>query len=354
MNKISLLFVAILMSLVFFSCSSIRIIEIETYNPSVITFPSEVKTIMIVNNSAQQSDDAGHRYMSKTKGDSLISASADSTAYKFCMSLGKAIAESPLFVDVRFCEDTLRRDSLFYNIKPFTVNDVDQFCNDYGVDALITLDKIFFNTIYLDKDMAVVYGDVVNVEISGELRLLWPGQKEVYTVPFLDSLSWVLEDGGFFIDNITKELLRRSDIKSAMLYISEHVGNRVHTSFVPHWSEDKRWFYTSLSSEWKSGSVYAGAVKWAEAQKIWEPLYNKAENWKKKARLSSNLALCNEMTGNFEKASEYAKISYDLFKEHDVEGSSYTSIQKLYIEVLDKRKQDDVLLSKQLQEVVNQ
>ena len=289
--------------------------------------------------------------MSNTKGDSLISVSADSTAYTFCMSLGKAIAESPLFVDVRICEDTLRRDSLFYDIKPLTVDDVNFFCNEYGVDALITLDKIFFNTTYYDKDMAFINGNVINVEISGELRALWPGQKEAYKIPFRDSLTWVVDDVEYFYDNNIKEMLIQNDLRATLLYISEYVGSKIHASVVPFWSEDKRWYYKSMSSEWKYGTVCAAAEKWEEAEKRWEPLYNKTEKWKHKARLSSNLALCNEMKGNFDKAAEYAEISYNLFKEHDKEGSPSISLQKAYIEVIEKRKQEDILLSKQLREV---
>jgi hypothetical protein len=336
------------MSLVFNSCRSMRVIEIETYNPSAITFPSEVKTIMIVNNSAQQPDNEGHHFMSKRNGDSLISVSADSMAYFFCMSLGKAIAESPLFADVKICEDTLRFDSLFYYIEPFTVDDVITFCNEYGVDAFVSLDKLFFKTTYLDNEMVFFAGDAVNVKISGELRVLWPGQTESYKVPFADSLSWILDNGGYIGDYImNKDVV----LKLAMKELSELIGYKIHTSIVPHWTTDNRWYYTSISSDWKGGTVYAAAEKWAEAEKIWEPLYNKANKWKRKARLSSNLALCNEMKGDFNKATEYAVISYNMHIEHDKEGSSFIPLQKAYIETLEKRKLADSLLTKQLKEI---
>ena len=347
MNKICFLFVAILMSLVFFSCRSMRVIEIETYNPSVITFPSDVKTIMIVNNSAQQSADQGHHFVSKKNSDSLLYVSSDSMAYFFCMSLGKTIAESPLFADVRICEDTLRFDSIFYYVNPLTIDEVKIICNEYGVDALISLDKLFFNSTYFDKEYVFITGDAVNVEVSGELRVLWLGQKESYKVPFLDSLSWIIDNGGYYNNHIIKDVI----INSAMKDLSENVGYKVHTSIVPHWSTDNRWYYTNISSAWKNGSVYAAAKKWTEAEKIWEPLYDKTNNWKQKARLSSNLALCNEIKGDFEKATEYAVISYNLLKEHDKEDSSFTPLQKSYIETLEKRKLADSLLSKQLQEV---
>ena len=349
MNKLLFHFVILLMSLVFFSCSPMRFFEIETYNPSGVTFPPEVKTVMIVNNSAQQPDDAGHRYMSNTKGESSLSISADSTAYTFCMSLGKAIAESPLFADVRICEDTLRIDSFFYNIKSFNTYDVRSICSDYSVDALITLDKIFFNTVFYDRDMSIINMNTASIEISGEMRAFWPGQKEVYKVPFEDTLSWFIE-GNLDYENTIKEDLIKKYIRSGMLYIADYVGYDAHIGFVPHWSEDNRWYYTNVSSEWRVGTAYAVSEKWKEAAEAWEALYGKAKNWKHKARLSSNIALCNEMMGNFGKAVEYAEISYDLYKENDKADSSFVSLQKTYIETLNKRKRADAILSKQLNE----
>jgi hypothetical protein len=304
---------------------------------------------MIVNNSAQQPDGIGHLYMSNTKSDSLLSVSADSTAYLFCLSLGKAIAESPVFFDVRMCDDTLRRDSLFHNVRPFSVNDVNSFCDDYDVDAIITLDKLFITTVFYDKNfIGNVAGGAVTAEISGELRALWPGQKNVYTVPFADSLAWLLE--GNYFPGIITEVLTEPDVRFAMLHLSEFVGQKVHPSFIPHWSSDKRWYFTNLSSEWKVGSVYAAAEKWPEAADAWESLYAKAKNVKQKARLASNLALCNEMTGNFEKAVVYAETSYELFKEIENEDGSFTKLQKSYINILKTRKEADSILSKQLHE----
>ena len=301
---------------------------------------------MIVDNSAQQPDNIGHRYISSTNGDSLSSVSADSTAYVLCMSLGRAIAESSLFHDVRICEDTLRRDSLFYNTKPFNSADVKSFCDDYRVDDLITLDKLFFKTVFNENINNDPSDNRISAEISGELRLLWPEQKEAYTIPFTDSLTWHLNGMMYLVVNAVS----KSNVRSAMLYLSNFVGYEMHTNFVPHWSNDARWYYTNFSSEWKTGSVYAAAKKWTEAAEVWVPLYEKVTQWKQKARLSSNIALCNEMIGDFEKAVEYAEISHNLFKENDKKNSQYIRMQDIYVNALKKRKSNDEILSKQLRE----
>lgn len=348
MKRTCLLFMIVSISFLLFSCHSYRFIGVEAYNPAAITFPPEVKTVMIVNNSAQQPDEVGHRFYSFTKGDSLLSVSTDSMAYRFCMSLARAIAKSPLFDDVRICEDTLRRDSLFYNSVPLTAADVVSFCDDYGVDALITLDKLFFNTVFYETDMAnFIIGNGIRADITGELRVLWPGQKSIYSIPFTDSV-WLVNEN--FLNGEVVEVLSIPDVGQAIQDLSDYTGEQIHAHFVPYWTDDKRWFYTSISSRWKQATVYAAGGNWEAAAKIWEPLFTKAKKWKPKASLASNLALCYEMTGDFNKAVEYAEISYGLFKESVGERSAYTIRQKSYLEVLKKRVIADQVLSEQLRE----
>ena len=350
MKKVSLLFVTILVSSLFFSCRSLRVIDIETYNPSAITFPPEIKTIMIVNNSAQQPDHVGHRFVSNSKNDSILFVSTDSLAYIFCKSLGKAIAESPVFYDVRLCEDTLRWDSLYYNTTQFTSDEAISFCADYGVDALVSLDKLFFTTVFQDNAMTKFNfaNKIISIQITGEVRVFWPGQKDVYVIPFVDSLSWRFDERDYL--KYILEGISETEIRFSMLYASDITGQKMQVNFVPFWSEEHRWYYTNITSEWKQGTAFAAAEKWEDAVEIWEPLFLKLKKWKQKARLASNIALCNEMTGNFKKAIEYAEISYGLFKEYDYENSSYTSIQDNYINILKKRMEAEKALSEQLRE----
>ena len=349
MKRKYLLFTAIITSFLFFSCQSFRVIDIETYNPSAITFPPEIKTVMIINNSAQQPDNIGHRYASNLKSDSVLSISADSSAYIFCKALGKSMVESTIFDDVRMCEDTLRRDSLFYDVKPFSARKVRALCDDYGVDGIISLDKLFFSTVYHESMTNSTSSLMVTLkmQISGEVRVFWPGQKEALVVPFIDSLSWY-DESDFFNEIIVA--LQRSEFSNVLLYFSEYTGQNMHINFVPFWAQEKRWYYTAFTSEWKRGTAYAAAEKWENAAEVWEPLYGKMNKWKQKAQLASNLAVCYEITGDFKKAVEYAEISHKLFKENDIENSPYTTIQNNYIELLKKRIDSDKILMKQLNE----
>jgi tetratricopeptide (TPR) repeat protein len=337
-----------LMSL-FVSCISVRSIEIETYNPAAITFPDGIKTVMIVNNSAQQPDGVGHRYMHNGKDDSTVAVSADSLAYGFCRRLGEYVAESPVFGDVRLCRDTLRRDSVFYEKRTFSASEVQAFCDDYGVDALILLENFVFLTEAREERInSYTFESSIRVNLFGELRAMWPGQKEVYTFPFSDSIKWLWPSDFYF--NPYEAAITASDVREAMLCLSEIVAGKMHVNFAPYWSMDSRWYYTSAFSDWKRGAAHAAAGKWSEAGELWDAILRRTSKWDYKARLFSNLSLCHEIGGDFEKATGYAEQSYRLFEENAGADDAYTKLQKRYLEILKERTERDKTLSGQLRE----
>ena len=333
------------------SCQSYRTIGIETYNPSVVTFPPEITTVMIVNNAAQQPDDFGHVFYNLIKPDTTtsFSLSVDSMAYLFCMALGKEMSESPIFDDVRLCEDTLRFDSLFYISKPLTLKEFEALCDEYDVDAIISLDKLYFtSTLQLSSSVLRSQSDFLKVNVFGEMRAFCMGKQVATLFNFMDSISWTPFDLGLFL--YEKEEITSDDIVHVMRYLSEETGRKMHGYFVPFWSEAERWYYTHFTSEWKRASVYAAAGKWQEAANEWQALYDRTKNGKQKAFLASNLALYHEVTGDFSKAIAYAEIADAFFTKNSPEDDNIRIMQREYLELLKKRLEDNKTLTKQLRE----
>jgi len=345
-------FVGLWMALLLGSCSPMRWISVETYVPAILTMPPEVKTVMIVNNAAQQPDRMGHRIVLNNTKDSLVAFSVDSMAYRFCVELGKLIATSTVFDDVRMCEDTLRTDSVFFAKRIFTPEQVKRMYADYGVDALISLDNFFIlSEAYQKMRYERAYGKAIRLDISGELRVFWSGQTEVQVIPFADSLFWYWSDYYDFDTMYATEVASDPDVYESIRILSEHIIEKLSTYFVPFWSAENRWYYTGITSAWKQGAAYAGKNQWDNAFKTWEPLYNSRLKWKQQAQMASNLALYYEMKGNFDKAGEYAEIAYKLMKEQiKDEKDSVLKLQQAYVGILKKRAENDVVLSKQLRE----
>ena len=340
MNSSSLDYsVSLLLFALCFSCVSYKTIEIGTYNSASITFPPEARTIMIVNNAAQQPDNSIIQDLDETAKEPTLSLSADSLAYLFCLSLGKAIAESPVFDDVLLCEDTLRRDSVFLISRPFTPKYMDFFCDEHDVDALITLDKLYFRTYF--------NWGLLTVIITGELKALCRGYQTALSIPFTDSLLWVTEETIYFndINEFTAE-----DLQFCLRYLTEYSGEEMHKHFVPYWENDKRWFYTNITSDWKRATSYAIVENWEAAANEWRHIFDKAKKWKQKVMLASNLALYYEIKGDFQKALEYARIADSLSKEFAEEDNPLNVRQQSYLEKLTKRAENEETLSLQLRE----
>jgi hypothetical protein len=338
--KNAVLFIAVILSFILLTgCDSYRVVQIEVYNPGIITFPPGVKDILILNNSAQQPDNIGHRVSLLGMKDTVISASADSTAYHFCMSLGNEIADSPLFGDVRVSEDTLRYDSVFYERKYFDKYDISKLLSLYNVDAVISLDRLMFNSIVGNTsyyDGYYLYNIELFVGVAGEVSAYIPN--ESYSLPFKDSAAWVLED------------FKTVDLEHGMKYISADVGKKMAKNFVPYWTQDNRWYYVDFSSSWRRAAAYAYNSKWTEAYYEWNRILENTDKGKSKARLYANMALGKEMEGDFESAYSFAEKSYELFLSIAGEDDSFTKLQKVYIDVLKKRIESDKILTRQLDE----
>ncbi len=307
---------------------------------------------MIVNNTVQQPDNYGHTIQSnRLQPNSFAALSADSLAYFFSLSLGKAMTESPLFDDVRLCDDTLRHDSLFLFKQPLQMNDVAALCDEYEVDALISLDKLlFYSSILLSHDQNAVNWVFFKIFITGELRAVCPGYRLSYTVPFVDSLSRYFSIIDYKDEFGIITYISFEDIRESMRYLAETTGYNLRVHFTPFWTDDKRWLYTSVLSDWKRATSYALADRWEAAADEWLPLFAKEKRWKHKARLASNLALYYEVTGNFSKAIEFAERAHTILKAHRPVDDIYREKQHDYLEILKKRAEDDHILTEQLRE----
>ena len=95
-------------------------------------------------------------------------------------------------------------------------------------------------------------------------------------------------------------------------------------------------------------SVYV--KNWKSAIQLWETEYNKTKSTRIQAQAANNIAIGYEITGDLDKALDYAtKSFYSLSKMTIVD---YDSIIRLsdYIQELTQRKKDLDILKKQLGE----
>ncbi|MDR1332478.1 MAG: DUF6340 family protein [Tannerella sp.] len=342
MQKMKYLPLALLLS-VLSSCSSVRYMSVETYNPADVTFPQAVRRILIVDNALVPSQVPFKADISQ-KTDTVMIASGD-VATVFCRALGEMMVESPCFEDVLLYDGRFRTDSLQWRDAMLTPAEVSRLCDGQDVDAVVSLDRLLFgmNESIQSVDDDGSAGLFLDVTVSGTLRTYLPGRRAPLDVAYLSDTIYSCIVPGLF-DPFTPE-----DIRHALTAAFEGLAEKYHTRFVPHWSEDVRWYYVSHAARSKEAAAYMAAGRWTHAAAVWSPLYDAAASQEKKARIASNLALCCEMSGDFPKALEWAELACRHLTGNPDANERMLKLQQGYLAVLAYR----IMAEKKLKEQVN-
>lgn len=320
---------------------------IETHNPAEITYPDHISRILIVNNTVPQPPDVGYELYLLGKQKDTCRANADSAAWDACRTLGKVIANTDYFEDVLLYDFPVRTDKTFLADGRMTAEKVRELCEETGTDAIISFDRLLFN---MRKDIDALSDGFlqgkIKVEIGGVVRTYLPGR----TVPLT---SVIVNDSVMFNEyagSIELLNLYLPFPDDALRTAGNYMGASLYSTFVPYWEEERRWYYTGAGSRWKEASAYASSGKWAEALESWNTLYTKSSNKKAKAKLASNMALGEEMSGHLDKAESWAVISRDFFKETEGDDAANTKLLNAYATVLQQRIQNDKKLDVQFGE----
>lgn len=343
--KINIVFLLFL----FVACSPVRYIGIETYNPSGISFPREVREILIVNNAVPQPEVPYETSLAAKKTDTVTIA-ADSALWDFCRTLGLGIAEATYFEDVRLLEKGYRKDHYFFSDRQLTTDDVALLCREHQVDAIISLDRLLFqlNETFQHTLEFNVEG-WIDVEVSGVLRVYLPDRDTPLTsILIADTLFPQLRYDGNMLDFSAAF----ADADELVREAAQIVAERSLINFIPYWSEDARWYYVSSNAKWKEAAAYANSDKWSQAYTVWKQLYDDTKDsaWQSKARLASNMALSCELTGDFSKALYWATDACRLLQDQAAEDDRYVKLQKKYVDVLQYRILSDKRLHLQVGE----
>jgi len=330
------------------ACSNIRYLGIETYDPAEITYPPGLRQMLIVNNASPQSPDTGYEFTLLGIPQDSCRAQADSALFDACRSLGTALAESNYFDDVRLFEERTRQDETSYADIRLDRETVEDLCQETGADAIISFDRLLFDmkkNIRSFADEGYVSGSI-SIDITGTARSYLPGRDApLIAVLVSDSLLWT--EWGLNIDHLNTLLPTPDD---ALRIAANYIGAKIYPAFVPHWTNETRWFYTGIGARWKEATAYADNSKWENALERWQYIHTRATRWKEKARSASNLALAFELTGHLDKALEQASLAHRLFEQNNGEDDDFTRLQQLYVEALKKRIENDNKLNLQIGE----
>ncbi len=294
------------------SCAGIRYMSIETREPAQITLPSNVRTVLVVNNVAEQPEDIGHTIKKLGKNEiEKIKASADSVAIYYTEALSQFLGEEEYFDDVLYDSRMLRRDNNFWLEQPLLPEVMIEMRNESGADAIISLDKLIMQTNRTDHfyQEGYIYGEMKG-SIQSIMRVYLPTMDgQIPSVQYNDSLKWEgydIRDGRAYAELVlpTQE--------EAMKELAVYAAEKMTKVFSPHWEFQERWLYTSVKSTMREADLYAKNNQWTEALALWEPQYDRERSKTNKAKIAHNIAVGYEMLNEMETAVQWADMAHEL------------------------------------------
>lgn len=327
-------------ALVFTSCATPRMFTtLDLLRPAEVTFEPGVKNVLIVNNSVAQPYNNLKNVGSSKKSETI---KFDSAALFCNASLRESLEAKEFFNEVKMAPTNQNKTDDYYKITPLEKGKVKHLCEQYNVDALISLDHIQTSDQvgeYYDNYSIV---NAMDIKVNTTWSIHYPNNTASTHKQFTDEFSWE--------EPKSKDLPNRYDALVDACILS---GSNVAERMIPRWEKQDRYFFTPKKPLMEQAMDSVKTRNWKAAVSLWKQAMNQTKNFNTKFQASNNIAIAYEILGDIDNAFLYCEQAINYYP--------YVIILNLYnnnhiFELLDYydflkiRKEEIALISKQLSE----
>lgn len=329
------------------SCTKLLYTSLDVLRPAKVAFNSDVNNVLIINNTVPQPADLGHITQFAFEEGKKETLNTDSLSI-FCLgALKEDIDSKNFFASVQLSPNSINTSTDFGSANYISDEAVQALCNSTQSDAIISLDKIKVKDEITEVFDALTNSYVSTLELNFESywSLHYPNKDEFYALQFKDTVYWEAESN--YRKKGIKVLPKREDaLVDGALYVGQKTVNRL----VPYWEKVDRYFFNPNKKYFKQAMDSVYVKNWNSAISNWQIVMNQSKsNWTK-AQAANNIAIAYEITGNIDKALEYASQAfYNLQELSFADYNSFVRISE-YISELTQRRKDIATLKKQLDE----
>ena len=348
MKTLNFKHISLIILIVFFtSCSNLLFTSLDVLRPAKVAFSPDANNLLIVNNTVVQPVEYGHTTQLINSKPQKVLVSADSVGIFCVSSLTEEMQTKDFFKNVNSISESINKSTDFLTTQILSPAKVKQLCLSNQSDVVLSLDKIkvlddlseYFNS------QSNSYLASLEVKVQTDWTIHYLNNSKVSTIQFLDTVYWEAES--YQRKNAISQLPERSD---ALIDAAIMAGKKSIDRFVPHWEKVDRYFYNSPSKIMKAAMDSVYVKNWDSAINLWQTAYNNTKSKLIKSQAANNIAICYEITGNIEKAFEYAAISYYMMDQLSVyDYESYIRTVD-YVNELARRKNEIETLKVQLGE----
>jgi len=336
----------LLMGTIFFtSCTGLLYTTLDVLRPAQVAFDTDANDLLIINNTVIQPAEYGHKTELLYDVPKNVSIKTDSMAI-FCLgALTEDLEGKDFFSFVTLNPNTINKSTEFFKTEELTQEVVTNLCRENHVKVVLSLDKIKVNDDlmenYLSESNTYLSSLVLKFETSWSIHYL--NKPEVTSIEYTDTVFW--ESESYYRKKALNDLPNRDD---ALVDGALSVGHKMVNRFVPYWDKVDRYFFNPNIKLMKQGMDSVFVKNWKSAIGLWETEYNMTKSVRIQAQAANNIAIGYEITGDLDKALDYAtKAYYSLGKMTLVDYDSFLRLSD-YIVELTQRKNEMVLLKKQL------
>jgi hypothetical protein len=314
-------------------CKSVYNFDIQVLTPALVTIPSDIQKVLLVNHSNYMKSiflDANMNRVEKNI-DSLYSN-------EYLAALNDILDNSPRFEVGNTAAIYLLKDSYTQQFALINWDTASALCKQYNADALIVLENYTFPfnptaiTTYMPDQG--LYHTKITVENSALWKIYKPFENKIIDdCDLKDTSVWNVYDANLM------ELQNKLPTKEQVIYQSCYeTGAKYGKRIAQEWHKVNRIIYNYPNVDFQKALNLALNSQWKEAVEIWKKYpYRNKKNLA--AMASFNIAVGCEALDDIDAALDWAAKSYFLKK---------STITKDYINILEKRNEQKNEVIKQM------
>lgn len=297
--------------------------RIEIMKPGIFNIPSNVDTVVLINNVSAKFDSVRFLYFNKLQPDTTINIKL------LTNSCNEALADF-LNKEGYFRKVIDYRDSLSGITLNKLLPENEKLFKETKSDLCISLDHFNF---CVRSYRPIDY-------VANEAILIW-------SIVFKsDSLSYQYrqKDTLFFESSDLQNLKEEAKRKTIVYSSAEDLGLKFGAKIIPTWVAENRSFYISKNKNLSLATKYVLNNDWLSAARIWNK-QTQNKNKRIAAKAKFNMAFACEMEGNIDAATDWLIQSYSTQLRNN---NVHKQMCKQYIKTLAIRKKDIERLSQQV------
>jgi hypothetical protein len=298
--------------LILSGCVSYSSIELDVLKPAAIEIPVEIASVVVVDNAYpfKVSDSAVHEINLPDRKFAVDTLWVEDFGSRVVQSFGNALKARRFFDSVYVVKDPFNPKGKGKPMDPLTAFELDTLCRHFNAQAVISLDHYDYGTAINVLEMPESFFATLDARSNTYWKLHNCLSGDLYDIHLQkDTIFW--EGVGPSINNSAADL---PTIREALDVAAHNAGEKYAGYLAPTWTKEERLFYKQGHPLFFRASELISRGEWELASRLWYNVYEEG-NQKQKARAAFNLALGQEVRGNFMEAAAWAYRAMEQYRE---------------------------------------